>query len=305
MNMNKLIKFLSLSICNPSFFSKEADKNIKSNFIVKKENINFGKDNIPEDLKLKIKRKYKHLNEQQQLNKSYFMWIIYDYFLKSEFFLKIKDEFEKSEKTGDFYHNYYLLLSLIKKNIITDTDEVINQEYKIALLENTAKFKLNIILLKNINEGDFETIRKFIEEQQSKDFKLTNTTVAKYNNFIKGQKKKEFKSMTIDEVLLEGEYMNFINLPKEFLALENLLKKYYIWFTWQKRSENSYEIGLIKGIEKLPAITRESFIKNLQNKLILKEILKIISNKTNVTYKINNKLPLEVLDEEILEYLSK
>ena len=146
-----------------------------------------------------------------------------------------------------------------------------------------------------------------MKEQQSKDFTLTNTFIKKYNHFISTIKKKSSKTISLDKALLEGDYMNIIttNFPREFLAIQTLLKKYHVWFTWQKRNLNSYNVGIIKNVEKLPSITYENFIKNLQNQLLLEEINKIINNKTNITYKINNKLPLEVLDEEIFEYLTR
>lgn len=311
----QLVKFFTLSLINISSFSNKVSTNIKNSNIKlpkenlknleKKQTINFTEEDIPHNLREIIKDKYPHLAYNQQINKCYFLLITNDFFLKSPYFEKIKNEFEKYKKEDNFYYNYYLLLFLIKKIIIKDSSELLKQQYKITKLENDAKFQLNVTVLKDVTEEEFHIINNFIKEQQSQDFKLNNTIVKNYNEFISKKKNIEHKTMTVEDVLLEGDYMNFINLPKEFLAISNLLKKYNIWFTWQKRNINSYEIGIIRSVEKLPTISYQEFIKDLENQLILKEIMNIINNKTNITYKINNQLPLEVLDEEIFEYLTK
>jgi hypothetical protein len=301
--MSKSIKFLMISLLNFGIFSKKILPTNKEVGNLQKKIINFQESNIPHSLREEIQDKYPSLNEEQQLNRCYFMLIIHDFFLNKEF-TKVKDKFEQNKKENNFYYNYYLLLFLIRKNIITDKEELLKQQYKITSLENDVKFHLDILILEDITEKEFETINELMKEQQSKDFTLTNTFIKKYNHFISTIKKKSTKKITLEEVLLEGDYMNVIStLPKEFLAINNLLKKYHIWFSWQKRNTNSYNVGIIKNIEKLPPITYQEFITNLQNQLLLNEIHKIINNKTNTIYKINNKLPLEVLDEEIFNYL--
>lgn len=304
MNM-KLIKFFSYLGTITSITNKKIIKNNSPIEKIKEELVNFQETNIPSDLIETIQKKYSDLTYQQQINKCYFMLIISDFFLKSSYFEKIKSKYEANKKENDFYYNYYLLLFLIKSIIITDSEEILKQQYKINNLENNAKFYLDVVVLNNVSENDFEIITGFVKEQQDKDFKLTNTIVNKYNTFINKIKNKNNKKFTVEEVLLEGDYINFINLPKEFLPISNLLKKYHIWFTWQKRNVNSYEIGIITHIEKAQSNTYDEFINNLQNQLILKEIYKIINNNTNIKYKINNQLPLETLDEEILEFINK
>jgi hypothetical protein len=299
-NKLKLLLFLPNLIFNSD--AKTNKKNIKSNTVSsktnsinkqKKEIIDFS--SIPEDLIISVNTNFPKLKEEEVENVAYFILIIEDALKKSSYFTIIEKIYEE-KKTTNPLENYFLLIRLIKNVLIEDSKEVLGQKYKIALLEEDIKFMLEILILENLSEEERHFVKNFQKEQQSKDFILTNTFIANWNNFLKKIPNKSKRSISLESLYLRGIYVGFIDFPKEILAIKNFLKKYHMWVAIEERFNNSYSITIINNIEKSPPLTYENFIENLQKVLLLKIIKDAIYNKSKFTYTIKGKNPIEILD---------